>query len=27
MPRSESDSPIFARNVPDLCAQCHREGE
>jgi predicted CXXCH cytochrome family protein len=20
-------SPIFARNIPDLCAECHREGE
>ncbi len=27
MPRSSTDSPIFARNVPDLCAKCHREGE
>lgn len=27
--RSDEDlsSPIFPRNVPDLCAQCHREGE
>ncbi len=25
--RKDSGSPIFARNVPDLCAQCHREGE
>jgi len=25
--RSDTDSPIFARNIPDLCATCHREGE
>jgi len=23
----DSDSPVFALNVPDLCARCHREGE
>ncbi|UCF20240.1 MAG: cytochrome c3 family protein, partial [Gemmatimonadota bacterium] len=23
----DPDSPTFARNVPDLCARCHREGE
>lgn len=27
LPRTSSDSPIFARNVPELCAKCHREGE
>jgi predicted CXXCH cytochrome family protein len=27
MAKAISDSPIFARNVPDLCARCHREGE
>lgn len=26
MERKNPDSPIFARNVPDLCAKCHREG-
>jgi len=26
-PRTDNESPTFARNVPDLCAQCHREGE
>ncbi len=25
--RNESDSPTFARNVPTLCAQCHRAGQ
>ena len=25
--RTDLESPIFARNVPALCAQCHREGE
>ncbi|MDX1776050.1 MAG: cytochrome c3 family protein [Desulfobulbales bacterium] len=25
--RTDFESPIFARNVPDLCARCHREGE
>jgi len=27
LPRTNSDSPIFARNIPELCAKCHREGE
>ncbi len=27
MARSNSNSPIFARNIPDLCASCHREGK
>jgi predicted CXXCH cytochrome family protein len=27
MSKAVSDSPIFSRNVPDLCASCHREGE
>ncbi|RJP51563.1 MAG: hypothetical protein C4586_04270 [Anaerolineaceae bacterium] len=27
MARTNSESPSFARNVPDLCAKCHREGE
>ena len=26
MKRSDPNSPIFARNVPDLCGKCHREG-
>ena len=25
--KNNPESPIFARNVPDLCARCHREGE
>ena len=25
--RQDEGSPIFALNVPDLCARCHREGE
>ncbi len=25
--KSAPDSPTFARNVPGLCARCHREGE
>ncbi len=27
LPRKDPGSPIFARNIPDLCARCHREGE
>ena len=27
MPHENPDSPIFSRNVPMLCAKCHREGE
>jgi len=27
MSRNYQESPIFARNVPELCAKCHREGE
>ncbi len=27
MPKSNYESPIFARNIPDLCGRCHREGE
>ncbi len=26
-PKTAQDSPTFARNVPNLCATCHREGE
>jgi len=26
-PRTDSESTTFARNIPDLCATCHREGE
>ncbi|MBD3162002.1 MAG: hypothetical protein GF346_06895 [Candidatus Eisenbacteria bacterium] len=25
--KNDSSSPIFPRNVPDLCAKCHRAGE
>lgn len=25
--RQEPSSPIFARNIPDLCGRCHREGQ
>ncbi len=25
--RNNPDSPTFARNIPDLCARCHREGQ
>ncbi|MCC7175845.1 MAG: cytochrome b/b6 domain-containing protein [Bryobacterales bacterium] len=25
--RNESDSPTFSRNVPNLCARCHRSGQ
>lgn len=25
--KADSESPIFARNIPELCATCHREGE
>ena len=27
LPRTDLASPIFPRNVPNTCAQCHREGE
>jgi len=27
IPKNNPISPIFARNIPDLCARCHREGE
>ena len=27
MGRNESDSPTFSRNVPTLCAKCHRAGQ
>ncbi len=27
MPKSFPESPSFARNIPELCAKCHREGE
>jgi predicted CXXCH cytochrome family protein len=27
LPRKSLNSPIFPRNIPDLCAMCHREGE
>jgi len=27
LPRSDLTSPTFVRNVPDLCAKCHREGQ
>lgn len=27
LPKNDSTSPIFTRNVPALCAQCHRDGE
>ncbi len=27
LPRSDLNSPTFTRNIPQLCAQCHREGE
>ena len=27
MAKDVVDSPVFARNIPDLCARCHREGE
>ncbi len=26
-PKTDLDSPIFARNIPDLCGRCHREGQ
>lgn len=26
-PKTDTESPIFARNIPDLCATCHREGK
>jgi predicted CXXCH cytochrome family protein len=25
--RADLDSPIFARNIPDLCGRCHHEGQ
>jgi predicted CXXCH cytochrome family protein len=25
--KTDIDSPIFARNIPDLCGRCHREGQ
>jgi cytochrome b subunit of formate dehydrogenase len=25
--KEDTTSPIFARNIPDLCGRCHREGE
>lgn len=25
--KTDPESPTFARNIPDLCGQCHREGE
>lgn len=25
--KDDLDSPIFARNIPDLCGKCHREGQ
>jgi len=27
LPQKDKTSPIFARNIPDLCGKCHREGE
>lgn len=27
LPRTDTESPIFARNIPELCAKCHREGQ
>ena len=27
LPKKNPDSPIFATNIPKLCARCHREGE
>ena len=27
LPQTDLQSPTFARNIPDLCATCHREGE
>ncbi len=27
MSRNESNSPTFSRNVPNLCAKCHRSGQ
>lgn len=27
MKRTDLESPTFARNIPDLCGRCHREGE
>ncbi|MBU1698783.1 MAG: cytochrome c3 family protein [Candidatus Eisenbacteria bacterium] len=27
LPKENLDSPIFARNIPQLCANCHREGQ
>jgi predicted CXXCH cytochrome family protein len=27
MSKSNYESPIFARNIPNLCGRCHREGE
>jgi predicted CXXCH cytochrome family protein len=27
MTKTDSNSPIFARNIPDLCGKCHREGK
>jgi predicted CXXCH cytochrome family protein len=27
LPQSDLQSPTFVRNVPDLCAECHRQGE
>jgi cytochrome b subunit of formate dehydrogenase len=27
MSNEQSGSPIFARNIPDLCGRCHREGQ
>ncbi len=27
LPKDDLKSPTFARNIPDLCGRCHREGE
>ncbi|OGU58649.1 MAG: hypothetical protein A2V66_03835 [Ignavibacteria bacterium RBG_13_36_8] len=27
LPKTDLTSPIFSRNIPDLCGKCHREGE